>query len=120
MRVGVVAYISQPPDEREVIRVDDDMLGAVAGLDAYSHWIVIFQTTVAPPSAGICATRRRTRPSGLGVAVVEYLRRDDELLHVRGLHARVGDVVLDLQPYVPKRDAVPLAVTTNQSPFDPE
>jgi tRNA (Thr-GGU) A37 N-methylase len=120
MRIGVVAHKSPPAEEREVIRVDDDMLQAISGLEAFSHWIVVFQTEIAPPAPGACATRHRARPSGLGVAVVEYLRRDDELLYVSGLHARVGDVVLDLQPYVPERDAAPLAVTTKQSPFEPE
>ena len=120
MRVGVVAHRSAPPNERQVIAVDDAMLEAIAGLERYSHWIVIFQTETTRPTPGVCATRHRERPSGLGVAIVEYLRSDDELLYVRGLHAQVGDVVLDVQPYIPKRDAAPMAVTTNESPFDPE
>ena len=120
MRVGRVVHRSAAPDERQVICVDEAMLPAIAGLDAYSHWIVVFQTVVSARlerrdasggSFGVCATRSRERPSGLGVSVVEYLRRDDELLYVRGLAAVVGDAVLDIQPYVATMDAVPLAVS---------
>lgn len=131
MRVGTVVHRSKEQD-REVISVDDAMLPAIAGIDACSHWIVIYQTVVREVferaskeggreiNVGILATRFRDRPSGLGVSIVEYLRKDDELLYVRGLQAQVGDTVLDIQPYVPLTDASPNAVRPRWAVFEKE
>jgi tRNA (Thr-GGU) A37 N-methylase len=104
------------------------MLAAVAGIEACSHLIVVYQTVVdelverraGDAAIGVCATRHRERPSGLCVDVVEYLRKDDELIFVSGLCAYVGDAVLDLVPYVARRDAAALAVSPPWNVFETE
>jgi tRNA (Thr-GGU) A37 N-methylase len=126
MPLGRVVHWRDP--DWHVIQIDDAMLPAIAGIDACSHLIIVYQTVVreglernaANVSFGVCATRFRERPSGLGVSVVEYLRLDDELLYVRGLHALVGDAVLDVQPYIGSTDAVQNTVRPPWPVFDTE
>lgn len=126
MPLGRVVHM-RPPDTH-VIRIDDAMVPAIAGIDACSHLIVLLQTnaretlehTVGGQTVGVCATRLRERPSGIGVSVVELLRVDDELVYVRGLSALVDDVVLDLQPYVAKTDSVVDAVRPKWPVFEEE
>jgi len=49
---------------------------------------------------GVFATRSPRRPNPIGLSVVEILRRDGAVLHVRGLDMLDGTPVLDLKPYL--------------------
>ncbi|MGI8926375.1 MAG: SAM-dependent methyltransferase [Tepidiformaceae bacterium] len=95
----------------------------LAGIDGYSHIIVVFYMDVAAeapekPAAltlasgnayGIFATRSQLRPNHLGVSAVPLLRREGRTLHVRGLDAIDGTPVFDVKPYIPEYDAIPHA-----------
>jgi tRNA-Thr(GGU) m(6)t(6)A37 methyltransferase TsaA len=94
---------------------------ALAGIEAYSHIIVVFYMDIAAgapekPAAlrlaggrtyGILATRSQLRPNHLGVSVVPLLRLDNGSLIVRGLDAVNHTPVLDIKPYLPQYDAFP-------------
>ena len=88
---------------------------ALDGLDAFSHVEVLYHfDRVAPanvergarhprgntawPRVGIFAQRAKDRPNRLGSTIVEILRRDGRVLHVRGLDAVDGTPVVDLKP----------------------
>jgi tRNA-Thr(GGU) m(6)t(6)A37 methyltransferase TsaA len=96
----------------------------LAGLDAYSHVIVVFYmdlaegapekpetlTLASGNTCGILATRSQLRPNHLGVSVVALLGMEEgAALRVRGLDAIDGTPVLDVKPYLPEYDAVPEA-----------
>lgn len=96
-------------------------LARLAGIEAYSHVLVVTYLDVAEGapekpetltlasgrSYGIFATRSQLRPNHLGVSAVELLARDGATLSVRGLDAIDGTPILDIKPYLPEYDAVP-------------
>jgi tRNA (adenine37-N6)-methyltransferase len=47
---------------------------------------------------GVFATRSPRRPNPIGLTVVELLRRDGNVLHVRGLDMLDGTPILDIKP----------------------
>lgn len=96
-------------------------LARLAGIEAYSHVLVVTYLDVAEGapekpetltlasgrSYGIFATRSQLRPNHLGVSVVALLGRDGATLSVRGLDAIDGTPILDIKPYLPEYDSVP-------------
>jgi len=81
-------------------------------IEGFSHLIVIwvfdrsegFELLGTPPSDnrphGVFATRSPRRPNPIGLTVVELLRRDGLLLHVRGVDMLDGTPILDIKPYL--------------------
>jgi tRNA-Thr(GGU) m(6)t(6)A37 methyltransferase TsaA len=50
--------------------------------------------------SGIFASRSPYRPNKIGLTVVELLKVDGNVLHVKGLDAINGTPVLDIKPYI--------------------
>ena len=81
-------------------------------IEGFSHLFVLWEFNRAqgfdllgtPPSDdrphGVFATRSPRRPNPIGLTVVELLRREGLLLHVRGLDMLDGTPILDLKPYL--------------------
>ena len=81
-------------------------------IEGFSHLIVLwvfdhstgFELLGTPPSDhrphGVFATRSPRRPNPIGLTVVELLRRDRLLLHVRGVDMLDGTPILDIKPYL--------------------
>jgi tRNA-Thr(GGU) m(6)t(6)A37 methyltransferase TsaA len=101
----------------------DDLMGALDGLETWSHIIVVCafnrlpeehlgKTHIVPmddprnPVQGILATRSQLRPNPIGVSVVSLLRRRRNILRVKGLDAIDGTLILDVKPYIPGYDDV--------------
>ena len=95
---------------------------ALAGLDAFSHLVVVFffhgvdlaaiertarrpRNNPAWPEVGIFAQRGRNRPNRLGVSTCRILKVEADSVHVQGLDAIDGTPVLDLKPYMRAFDA---------------
>lgn len=91
---------------------------ALDGVESYSHLFVIFYMHKVPlketrvlkvhprgrtdvDKVGIFATRSRSRPNPIGLAVVKLLERHGNSLKVRALDALDGTPVLDIKPYDP-------------------
>lgn len=49
---------------------------------------------------GVFSTRSPRRPNPIGLTVVELLRREGPLLHVRGIDMLEGTPILDIKPYL--------------------
>lgn len=93
----------------------------LAGIEAYSHVIVVTYLDVAAAAPvkpetltlasgntyGVLATRSQLRPNHLGVSVVQLLSHEGATLRVRGLDAIDGTPVLDIKPYLPEYDSAP-------------
>ena len=110
-------------DIRADIVFDEDLEPALDGIEDFSHLFVLFWMDRVPPEetqrrkvhprgrtdlplVGVLATRGRSRPNPIGLAVVELLGRSGPVLRVRGLDAYDGTPVLDVKPYDPY-DVVP-------------
>jgi len=81
-------------------------------VQGFSHLFVVwvfhqsrnFELLGMPPSDdrphGVFATRSPRRPNPIGLTVVELLRREGRLLHVRGVDMLDGTPILDIKPYL--------------------
>jgi tRNA-Thr(GGU) m(6)t(6)A37 methyltransferase TsaA len=86
--------------------------GGLTDIEGFSHLFVVwvfdrargFELLGTPPSDdrphGVFATRSPRRPNPIGLTVVELLRRDGRLLHVRGVDMLNGTPILDIKPYL--------------------
>ena len=124
-RKFVVGGRTEPVDDdwgavEAVIRLDRARFGpdAVAGLDAFSHLVVVFQFHLVDPAevqsgacrprgnlewpevGGMFAQRARMRPNRLGVSTCRLTGVVGLDLQVRGLDAIDGSPVLDVKPYM--------------------
>lgn len=104
--------------------LDTSSAAALAGLDGFSHVIVLTwldrvaeadrraavlapRATGFPVAVGVFALRVPARPNPIGVSVVELLAREGPSLRVRGLDVIDGTPLLDVKPYLPRYDSVP-------------
>jgi tRNA (adenine37-N6)-methyltransferase len=97
------------------IVVREDLAEALTGIEEWSHLIILFwmdqlvgkpvPLTTHPrhrtdlPEVGVFCARGPERPNPIGLAVVELLKRDDNILSVKALDAYDGTPVLDIKPY---------------------
>ncbi len=101
------------------LELDPSLLHAVEDLEGFEHvWVIAwldrvegFRPKVHPPRSetkrGVLATRSPHRPNPLALSVMELVRVEGTVLHVRGVDLLDGTPVLDVKPYVPWTDAIP-------------
>jgi len=113
--IGVVRRASQDEDDKDrslVSRVvlDEDLAPALDGIEGWSHIYVIFwldkvvrakEPILHHPSngLGILAARSPIHPNPIGLTLVALVKREENVLWVRGLDALDGTPVLDIKPY---------------------
>lgn len=106
-----------------VVRVFDEFVNGLLGLDEYSHVILIYvfhevrETSLRvrlrgfDKEVGIFATRYPPRPNPIGLSVLELVKLEPPRLWLRGLDAWTGTPILDIKPYdyydIVKRPRVP-------------
>ncbi len=96
---------------------------AINGIETFSHLIVLYWfhergdfrnrsvLSVTPrrhegaPEIGVFGSRSPSRPNPIGHCVVELLRREGNLLIVKGMDALKGSPLIDIKPYLPRADA---------------
>jgi tRNA-Thr(GGU) m(6)t(6)A37 methyltransferase TsaA len=95
------------------IVINREFAKALDGLDDFSHIYVIFWMHEVKDTKdlhhpgkmldskpiGIFATRAPIHPNPIGLTIVELLKREENILIVRGLDAFDGTPVLDIKPY---------------------
>ncbi len=117
-------------ESRGSILLRDDLNpDALEGLIDYSHVWVVFvfhenqavregretvKTKVHPPrlegkSVGVFATRSPHRPNPIGLSLVQIEKIDGRRIFISGLDLIDGTPVLDLKPYLPSVESLPLA-----------
>ena len=92
------------------------------GLEKYSHiyilywlhrqtepleWVITPHHNNANP-IGLFASRTPLRPNPIGLALVKLRQIDGNTLHISGIDALDGTPVLDIKPYHPGLDSLPL------------
>lgn len=95
-----------------VLKILPEFAEGLTDIEGFSHLFVIwafdrsqgFELMGTPPSDnrlhGVFATRSPKRPNPIGLTVVELLRREGLLLHVRGVDMLDGTPILDIKPYL--------------------
>lgn len=95
-----------------VLEIQAEFERGLADIEGFSHLFVIWvfdrseriELVGTPPSDhrphGVFATRSPLRPNPIGLTVVELLRRDGRMLHVRGVDMLDGTPILDIKPYL--------------------
>ena len=119
-----IKQLVRPDEFKDIVSeivVDRDLTEALDNLDEFSHIIVIYwmhqQLGPAPkkvhprsnperPLTGVFATRSPARPNPVGKATVRLLKRQANILKVKGLDAIDGTPVIDIKPYIPGNDSV--------------
>jgi len=111
--------------EAQVV-IDPEWAEALDGIEAFSHiWVLFYLHHVAEerpfvakvhprgqpdlPLVGALATRTPYRPNPIALTAVRLLRREGNVLTVRGLDAYDDTPVLDVKPYLTPGDCIPEA-----------
>ncbi|MGB3715035.1 MAG: tRNA (N6-threonylcarbamoyladenosine(37)-N6)-methyltransferase TrmO [Candidatus Promineifilaceae bacterium] len=118
--IGFVRRMSAEDDEKDRSLVSEIVLTsglarALDGIHEWSHIFVIYwlnrvmhndQPVLHFPGSkpqsspvGILATRAPIHPNPIGLTLVELIKREENVLLVRGLEAYDGTPVLDIKPY---------------------
>ncbi|MFB6470198.1 MAG: tRNA (N6-threonylcarbamoyladenosine(37)-N6)-methyltransferase TrmO [Vulcanisaeta sp. AZ3] len=94
-----------------VVRVFDEYVDGLLGLDEYSHVMLVYVFHEATErtlrvrlrgsnrEVGVFATRYPVRPNPIGISVLELVRLEPPRLWLRGLDAWTGTPILDIKPY---------------------
>lgn len=125
-RIGTVRCRQKTPrfggwqDLESEIHVESRYVEGLEGIEGYSHVVVVYwldrvdkvklkmhpQGKPGVPTVGIFACRCPSRPTPIGITACRLLRKQDNVLWVRGLDAVDGAPVIDLKPYWPHYDRV--------------
>jgi len=119
--IGYVRRASKLEDVRDRSLVSKIVLRkglnkALDGIEDFSHIFVVFYMHHVPeketkalkvhprgrmdlPLVGVFATRTAFRPNPVGLTLVELLKREENILVVKGLDAFDRTPVLDIKPY---------------------
>ena len=115
--VGVPKDSSNGMDYKGTIEIFSEYKNGLKDLDGFSHILVLFYFHKSEYShlivkpylddhlRGVFATRSPHRPNFIGLSVVELLRIEDGILHIRGIDMIEGTPVLDIKPYIPEFDS---------------
>ncbi len=53
---------------------------------------------------GVFASRHPCRPNGIGISIVELMKKEKNILHVKGIDVLDNTPLIDIKPYVPRFD----------------
>ena len=107
------------PDGMGWVEVFQEYEEGLKDIEGFSHLILLYlfdragsvklvrPTLLDDMPHGIFASRHPGRPNGLGMTVVSLLRRENAILHVRGIDTLDLTPVLDIKPYIPRFDCFP-------------
>ncbi len=87
-------------------------------LEGFSHIYLVYHLHRAGPAKlvtkpflqdverGVFATRAPCRPNAIGLSIVELVRREGNVLHLKGVDVLDGTPLLDIKPYTAKFDRI--------------
>jgi tRNA (adenine37-N6)-methyltransferase len=113
--IGFVTRISADENERDKglvagVVINKNLMPALDGIEEWSHIYVIFWLDQVAQTAepilrhessgvGLLAARSPIHPNPIGLTLVELVKREENVLWVRGLDAYEGTPVVDIKPY---------------------
>lgn len=123
MRLKPIGYVSTYADEvpnfytisdiEGHIVIDKKYLPGLLEIESGQEILVVFQFHKSPPFTedrlrvtpphrdkprGVFTTRSPVRPNPVGISKLKVLRREDNIIHVKGLDMLDGTPVLDIKP----------------------
>jgi len=106
------------------IEIFPEYQDGLLGIEKFSHLIILSYFHCAANRAlterplidgedphGIFTTRHFNRPNPIGISYVELVNATRGTLDVRGIDLLDGTPVLDIKPYIPAFDSIPVAAT---------
>jgi len=119
MPIGFVKRASSDENVRDKslvskIMLKKDLAKALDGVEEFSHVFIIYwmhkisnaerrsvhsEGRAEMPPVGVFACRGPVRPNPIGLTLVELVKREENVLWVRGLDALDKTPVLDIKPY---------------------
>ena len=115
--IGVPKDSSNGMDYKGTIEIFSEYRNGLKDLEGFSHISVLcyfhkseYSHLIVKPCLddqlrSVFATRSPHRPNFIGLSVVELLRIEDGILHIRGIDMIEGTPVLDIKPYIPEFDS---------------
>lgn len=110
--IGYVRRKDNSASRHEVveIHINKEYEEGLKGIEDFSHVIVIYHLHLVNfdgklvrdwkgAKVGVFATRSQFRPNPIGLSVCELLKREGNVLYVKGINAFDGTPVLDIKPY---------------------
>ncbi|WP_035217819.1 tRNA (N6-threonylcarbamoyladenosine(37)-N6)-methyltransferase TrmO [Desulfatibacillum aliphaticivorans] len=109
----------QPAGARGVegaLEVLPELAEGLKDVDGFSHVIILYHfhqsngynLRVTPfldkEERGVFSTRAPKRPNPIGLSVVEVVKVEGNIVHVKNIDVLDGTPLLDIKPYVPKFD----------------
>jgi len=127
-----IGFVSSPTTEQtdenggqitSRILLQPEFIGALSGLEDFSHVIIITYLHQAKyqkekhlqrrprglesmPKVGIFSQRAKDRPNPIGVTAVKIINIGGDYIEVQGLDAINDTPVLDIKPYYPHYDKI--------------
>ncbi|OYT47943.1 tRNA (N6-threonylcarbamoyladenosine(37)-N6)-methyltransferase TrmO [Candidatus Bathyarchaeota archaeon ex4484_231] len=109
----------QPTAAKDVegtVEVFPEYAEGLKDVDGFSHLILIYHFHLAKRVSlkvkpymdnnlrGIFATRAPPRPNPIGLSIVQLIKVERNMLHIRDVDVVDGTPLLDIKPYVPEFD----------------
>ena len=106
-------------DAEGTIEILEEYVEGIEKLEKFKYIYVVYhlhrpikaQLKVKPPfqneEYGVFATRFNCRPNSLATSILELVKIEGNVLHVRGMDMIDGEAVLDIKPYSEDFDKVP-------------
>ena len=130
--IGMISRTSLVENERDrslvaKIVVEKDLAPALDGIDEWSHIYVIFwldrvvhaeepELHHRNSDVGVFAARSPIHPNPIGLTLVELIKREGNVLWVKGIDALDGTPVIDIKPYPDWEQGKPIVVTKYRIP----
>ena len=128
-KLKFIGIVESAGENEAKVRIFPEFCDALKGIDGFSHLIILYWIhlrdnekkrsvlQVVPRGrknnvkVGVFACRSPSRPNPIGLCVVKLIKVQDCRLTVKGLDAFEGSPIIDVKPYIQRRDAVPKAYT---------
>jgi len=109
-------------DNEITIEIYPEFVDGLQGIEQVTHLIVLYWghladrsilqtvTPFSPEVRGVFACRSPNRPNPIAFCIADLIRRDGNILTVRGVDALDGSALLDIKAYSGELDSIPEAV----------
>ncbi len=128
-KLKFIGVVESAGENEAKVWIFPEFCDALKGIEGFSHVIILYWIhlrdnekersilQVIPRGrangvkVGVFACRSPSRPNPIGLCVVKLMKVEDCRLTVKGLDAFEGSPIVDVKPYIPRRDAVSNAYT---------
>ena len=110
-------------DKEMTLEIFPEFSQALKEIEKISHLFVLYwgdranreilqsRTPFSEEPVGVFASRSPNRPNPIALCIANLIRREGNLLFVRGVDALNGSPLLDIKVYSPKIDSIPDAAS---------